>query len=92
VTGRLLAQLAEVAIKDAAAVVDPRHTDDDREGMPPTRSITLGDIEESRRLCRLAAELELRAALAGFSACDDPFESEEENERRRVECWDRVLP
>lgn len=91
-TGRLYAQLAEVALRDAFAAVDPYHTDDDRDGTQPPRALTIEDVEESTRLANIGAELELRATLLGFPGCDDPFESAEEAERRRCETWDRVLP
>lgn len=91
-SGRMLAQLARVAQADAAAALDPRWTPDDGAGPAPFRVITWRDVRESRRLSQLAARCQVRAALAGFSACDDPFESDEENERRRVETWERILP
>lgn len=92
-TGRMLAELAEVALRDAAAAIDPHHTDDDHDGSAPLRTITFEDLEESVRLSSIGAELELRAGFAGFPfGCDDPFDSDEERERRRCEAWDRVLP
>lgn len=90
-SGRICSQLAEVALRDAQATLDPRHTDDDCEGAPPVREITLVDVEESRRLVLIAESLQIQGMMLGFSS-DDPFESDAEIELRRCDEWERVLP
>jgi len=91
VSPRILAQLADVALRDARAAVDPHETDN-LSDLAEAREITIEDVGASVHLVAVHERLWREAATSGWCPVDSPWLSDEENEEIRCKTWDRVLP
>lgn len=89
---RLLAQLADVATRDARAAVDPSATDSLTELPAPPRIIAAEDWERADFLERLSHCQWTAAVAEGWDPIGCPWLSDDENEQIRVAFWDRILP
>lgn len=91
-SARILAQLSAVAHRDAHAALDPEHYVDWTDRPRGPRLIMAQDWADHARLDDLSVALWDAAMLAGWPAQDSPWETDDENERRRCFEWDEVLP
>lgn len=90
-SARLLAELSDVAARDARASVDPRETDNCSE-LAVERPIGLSDWAESAYLERLSMDVWRAALMRGWQPYFSPWLSDEENEEIQCDVWERLLP